>query len=166
MEARMAAQNGNEGSIIKDASNKMTLAYSTLEDMKFNPGRRSWIKYRDLGVSAGSHGAMSGTIMHIDDASTSKPTGWHYHTASMQFNYIVEGWVKFEFPDLGVITVKAGESIMIPGGTVHQELCSSEPLRLLEIFVPAAFDTVAVTDPEWSKEKAQDYGEVEPVNPT
>ena len=108
-------------------------------------------------------GAVSVTIMHIDDTSSSRPTGWHYHTAPMQFNYIVEGWVKFEFPDLGVVTVKAGESIMIPGGTIHQELCSSEPLRLLEVFVPSAFETVPVERPEWSKEAAEDYGTVEPA---
>lgn len=153
----MAAKDDDNG------SPQMKLAYSSIEDMKFTPGRRSWIRYRDLGLDAATNGAMNGTIMHIDDVSSSKPTGWHFHTATMQFNYIVEGWVKFEFPERGVITVKAGESIMIPGGMVHQELCSSEPLRLLEIFLPAKFGTVAVDTPGWSKEKAEDYGEVEPA---
>lgn len=145
----------------RDAESKVI--YSSLETLQFTPGRRSWIKYRDLGVKEATDGTASVTIMHIDDASTSKPTGWHYHTAPMQFNYIIEGWVKFEFPDMGVLTVKAGESIMIPGGTIHQELCSSEPLRLLEVFVPAAFETVPVDRPAWSQEMAEDYGEVEPV---
>ncbi len=142
---------------------KSRIVYASLEDMKFAPGRRSWIKYRDLGVKDATDGAASATIMHIDDVSSSRPTGWHYHTAPMQFNYIIEGWVKFEFPDLGVVTVKAGESIMIPGGTIHQELCSSEPLRLLEVFVPSKFETVAVERPEWSQEAAEDYGQVEPA---
>ncbi len=144
----------------KDSSG---IVYSSLEDMKFDAGRRSWIKYRNLGIRDATDGAVSATIMHIDDASSSKPTGWHYHTAPMQFNYIIEGWVKFEFPDLGVVTVKAGESIMIPGGIIHQELCSSEPLRLLEVFAPAAFETVAVERPTWSKEDAAAYGTVEPA---
>lgn len=136
--------------------------YSSVEDMKFKAGRRSWIRYRDLGVRDATQGAMSAEIMHINDAIGSKPTGWHYHTSAMQFNYVIEGWVKFEFPD-GVITVKEGESIFIPGGTIHQELCSSEPMRLLEIFSPSAFNTVPVDAPAGSVEIAADYGEVEPV---
>ena len=136
--------------------------YSSVENMKFNAGRRSWIRYRDLGVKEATQGAMSAEIMHINDAIGSKPTGWHYHTSDMQFNYVIEGWVKFEFPD-GVITVKEGESIFIPGGTIHQELCSSEPMRLLEIFSPSAFKTIAVEAPAGSVEFAADYGQVEPV---
>lgn len=142
---------------------EMELVHSSLEKMTFNAGRRSWIRYRDLGVKAATRGAMSGEIMHINDAKGSKPTGWHYHTADMQLNYLVKGWVKFEIAGRGVVTVKEGESILIPGGTVHQELCSSEPMELLEIFVPAAFETVAVATPEGASELADHYGEVEPV---
>ena len=141
----------------------MKVAYSSLEAMTFKPGRRSWISYRDLGVDEATNGAMRAEIMHIDDAETSRPTGWHYHTAGMQFLMVVEGWVKIEFPQLGVTTLKAGESILIPGGTVHQELESSEPLRLLEISLPAKMDTVAVDTPDWGQEKAENYGEVVPV---
>ena len=141
----------------------MKVAYSSREAMKFNPGRRAWISYRDLGVEEATNGAMRAEVMHIDDTKSSKPTGWHYHTADMQFLMVVEGWVKIEFPEIGVTTIKSGESIMIPGGTVHQELESSEPLRLLEISLPAKMGTVAVATPEWGQEKAEHYGEVEPV---
>ena len=141
----------------------MSVAYSSINDLKFTPGRRSWIKYRDLGVSDATGGAMRAEVMHIDNAETSKPTGWHYHTADMQFLFVTEGWVKIEFPNLGVTIVSAGESIMIPGGTVHQELESSEPLRLLEISVPAKMGTVSVETPDWASERAEDYGDVEPA---
>lgn len=147
---------------IFDAS-AMKVAYSSLDAMTFKPGRRSWISYRDLGVEDATNGAMRAEIMHIDDAETSKPTGWHYHTADMQLLYVIEGWVKIEFPELGVTTINAGESMMIPGGTVHQELCSSEPLRLLEISVPSKMGTVPVETPDWGREKAEHYGQVEPV---
>ena len=146
------------------AKPSMKMAYSSLSDMKFTPGRRSWIKYRDLGVAQATDGAMRAEVMHIDNAETSKPTGWHYHTADMQFLFVTEGWVKIEFPELGVTIVSAGESIMIPGGTVHQELESSEPLRLLEISVPAKMGTVPVETPEWGRERAENYGQVEPVS--
>ncbi len=144
----------------------MKFVHSSLEEMTFKPGRRSWIRYRDLGVKDATNGGMSAQIMHINNAVGSKPTGWHYHTAPMQLNYVIEGWVKFEFAELGVVMVKAGESIMIPGGMVHQELCSSEPMQLLEIFTPAAFETVAVDTPASAIERAADYGTVEPVQVT
>ncbi len=144
-------------------STNMKFAYSSLENAKFKEGRRSWIRYQDMGVRDATQGEMSVEIMHINEAKGSRPTGWHYHTSAMQFNYIIEGWVKFEFPEMGVVTVKAGESIFIPGGMVHQELCSSEPMRLLEVFSPAAFRTVNVEAPAGGVEKASEYGVVEPV---
>ena len=124
----------------------MAVAYAPVEAMKFTPGRRAWISYRDLGVEAATNGAMRAEIMHIDNAESSRPTGWHYHTAEMQFLMVVEGWVDIEFPDDGVTRLKAGESLLIPGNVVHQELRSSEPLRLLEISVPAKMGSVPVAD--------------------
>ncbi|WP_124498524.1 cupin domain-containing protein [Burkholderia sp. Bp9140] len=144
-------------------SAEMKVAYSSIEKMKFNPGRRSWISYRDLGVETASHGAMRAEVMHIDDAKTSRPTGWHYHECNMQFLMVIEGWVEMEFPDLGVLRIKAGESMFIPGGIVHQELRSSEPFRLLEISLPAKMGTVSVEAPDGARVLASDYGEVEPA---
>ena len=141
----------------------MKTAYSSVENVKFNPGRRSWISYRDLGVEEATLGAMRAEVMHIDNTASSKPTGWHYHTVDMQFLLVIKGWLKMEFPGLGVTTLQEGESILIPGGVVHQELQSSEPFRLLEISVPAKMGTVPVEDPEWAQEKAENFGETEPV---
>ncbi len=152
---------------MEDTSKKylseMKTAYSSIENMKFNPGRRSWISYRDLGVEEATQGAMRAEVIHIDDTAASKPTGWHYHTADMQFLLVIKGWLKMEFPDLGVTTLQEGESILIPGGVVHQELQSSESFRLLEISVPAKMGTVSIEDPEWAQEKAETYGQTEPV---
>ena len=133
---------------MSDARNSgaMAVAYAPVEAMTFNPGRRAWISYRDLGVAAASGGAMRAEVMHIDNAESSRPTGWHYHTAEMQFLMVIDGWVDIEFPETGVTHLKAGESMLIPGGHVHQELRSSEPLRLLEISVPAAMGSVPVAD--------------------
>lgn len=140
----------------------MKVAFSSRDAMNFIPGRRSWISYRDLGVAAATGGAMRAEVMHIDHAETSKPTGWHYHTADIQFLMVTEGWVRIEFAD-GVIKVRAGESIVIPGGTVHQELESSEPFRLLEISVPASMGTVPVEAPPWGCENTEIYSTIEPV---
>jgi mannose-6-phosphate isomerase-like protein (cupin superfamily) len=133
----------------------MTLVVSTADDVRFKPGRRAEIKYRDLGVENATRGRMRAEVMHIaPTGNPAKPTGWHYHTCEMQFLYMLEGWVDLEFADRGVVRLKAGESMMIPGGLVHQEVQASEPMELLEVSVPARMGTVNCATPARTKARA------------
>ena len=136
----------------------MSVEHREAANPTFNPGRRAEIKYRDLGLEAATRGDMRAEVMHISEG-TSRPTGWHYHTADVQFLHMIKGWVKMEFGDAGVVTLSPGDSITIPGGTVHQELCSSDDMELLEISVPAKLGTVNVEAPEWARERSDDYGD-------
>jgi mannose-6-phosphate isomerase-like protein (cupin superfamily) len=126
----------------------MKVAIATTDDIRYNPGRRPEIKYRDLGVEDASNGRMRAEVMHIGaSGSPAQPTGWHYHECEIQFLYMLKGWVDLEFGDRGVVRLSAGESMMIPGGTVHQELRASEPMELLEVSVPARLGTVNCAAP-------------------
>jgi quercetin dioxygenase-like cupin family protein len=125
----------------------MRLAVATKSDMKFNPGRRDYIKYRDLGVEDATKGRMRAEVMHITTDEPAQPTGWHYHTCEMQFLYMLDGWVDLEFGDRGVVRLMAGDSMMIPGGLVHQEIAASEVMELLEVSVPARLGTVNCDPP-------------------
>ncbi len=127
---------------------EMEVVYASRSQVKFNAGRRAEIKYRDLGVQGATKGDMRAEVMHIAPGTPSRPTGWHYHTADIQFLLMLKGWVKLEFADGGVIILQEGDSVMIPGGTVHQELCSSDPMELLEISLPAKLGTVNCDAPE------------------
>lgn len=55
---------------------------------------------------------------------------------------MLEGWVDLEFGDVGVVRLMAGDSMMIPGGLIHQEVGASEVMELLEVSVPARLGTV------------------------
>ncbi len=125
---------------------EMAVVYASRAQVKFNAGRRAEIKYRDLGVQEATKGDMRAEVMHIAPGTPSRPTGWHYHTADIQFLLMLKGWVKLEFADRLVI-LQEGDSILIPGGTVHQELASSDPMELLEISLPAKLGTVNVEAP-------------------
>ncbi len=125
---------------------EMAVVYASRAQVKFNAGRRAEIKYRDLGVQEATKGDMRAEVMHIAPGTPSRPTGWHYHTADIQFLLMLKGWVKLEFADRLVI-LQEGDSILIPGGTVHQELASSDPMELLEISLPAKLGTVTVEAP-------------------
>ena len=127
------------------------LAYATPATAPLVEGRRSFFKYRDLGVTAASSGRMRAQITSGADGMT-KPTGWHYHVCEGQFVYMMSGWVDLEFEDGQTIRVQAGESLYIPGGMRHNETSTSRDLQLLEISVPADMGTVACDPPEgWSR---------------
>jgi quercetin dioxygenase-like cupin family protein len=69
-----------------------------------------------------------------------KPTGWHIHKCQAQLVYMLSGWIDLEFEDRRV-RIKAGDSIMIPGGTPHNETGTSDTFELLEVSVPADMGT-------------------------
>jgi mannose-6-phosphate isomerase-like protein (cupin superfamily) len=123
------------------------LALATTANIRFTPGRRPEIKYRDLGVKDATNGRMRAEVMHISADSPAKPTGWHYHECEIQFLYMLKGWVDLEFGDRGVIRLEVGDSLMIPGGMVHQEISASNNMELLEVSVPARLGTVNCDPP-------------------
>jgi len=110
-------------------------------------GRRSFFKYRDLGVTAASSGKIRAQVTIGADGMT-QPTGWHYHVCEGQFVYMLSGWVDLEFEDGQSLRIQAGESLYIPGGLRHNETGASKDLELLEISVPADMGTVACDPPE------------------
>ena len=123
------------------------LAYATPANAPMVEGRRSFLKYQDLGVSAASSGRMRAQVMSAT-AGMTQPTGWHYHVCDGQFVYALKGWVDLEFADGETIRLQAGESLYIPGGLRHNEIATSETLEILEVCVPADMGTVACDPPE------------------
>jgi quercetin dioxygenase-like cupin family protein len=123
------------------------LAYATPATAPFVEGRRSFLKYQDLGVTAASSGRMRAQVMSAT-AGMTKPTGWHYHVCDGQFVYTLKGWVDLEFEDGQSIRLQEGESLYIPGGLRHNEVRTSDTLELLEVSVPADMGTVPCNPPE------------------
>ena len=109
-------------------------------------GRRSFFKYRDLGVKAASNGWMRAQLTTAITGMT-KPTGWHYHVCEGQFVYTLKGWVELEFEDGSSCRLEAGDSCFIPGGVKHNEIGTSDDLEILEVSLPGEIGTVAVDPP-------------------
>ena len=124
---------------------RQQLAIATTENPTYVAGRREFFKYRELGVTEASNGAMRAQITEAKQG-LSEPTGWHYHVCDQQFIYMIKGWVDLEFEDGRKVRLKQGDSMMIPGGTRHNETATSEEMDILEISVPAKMSTV-VCDP-------------------
>jgi quercetin dioxygenase-like cupin family protein len=125
------------------------LVHATSANAPFVEGRRTFLKYQDLGVTAASSGRMRAQVMSAT-AGMTEPTGWHYHVCDGQFVYVLKGWVDLEFEDGQKLRVQGGESLYIPGGLLHNETATSEMLEILEVSVPADMGTVACEAPQRS----------------
>jgi quercetin dioxygenase-like cupin family protein len=123
----------------------MKLAVATKDHAKYVSGRRAYFKYRDLGVTDGTNGFMRAQVTSAEKGM-SQPTGWHVHKCQAQLVYMLSGWVDLEFADRKV-RIQAGESIMIPGDTPHNETGTSDTFELLEVSVPADMGTEACEPP-------------------
>ncbi len=123
-----------------------TLAYTTPETAKILKGRREFFAYHDLGVTDATNGRMRAQVMKATQG-LSQPTGWHYHVCEQQFIYMLKGWVDLVFEDGRQIRLKAGDSMMIPGGLRHNEIATSDEMDILEVSVPSEFGTVPCDPP-------------------
>lgn len=130
-----------------EAQSTKRIAHATAGNAPFAPGRRDFMKYRDLGVTEASEGRMRAQVMSIVTGMT-EPTGWHYHVCEGQFVYALKGWVDLDFETGESIRLEAGESLFIPGGLRHNETSTSEDLEILEVSVPSDMGTVPCDPPQ------------------
>ena len=115
------------------------------DDPTFVQGRRDFLKYRDLGVTAASGGVIRAQITSAK-AGLTRPTGWHTHICEGQIVYMLSGWIDLAFAD-ETIRIEEGDSLYIPGGTPHNEIATSDTFDLIEISVPADMGTEPCSPP-------------------
>ncbi len=92
----------------------MKAAVTSAKKPDYVEGRRTFFKYRDLGVTAASNGWMRAQLMTAVTGMT-KPTGWHYHVCEGQFVYTLKGWVELAFEDGTNCRLEAGDFVLYSG---------------------------------------------------
>ena len=125
---------------------KMKIAVTSAKNPDYVEGRRSFFRYRDLGVQKASGGWMRAQVMSAITGMT-QPTGWHYHVCEGQFVYTLKGFVELEFEDGTNCRLEAGDSCFIPGGMKHNELRTSDDVEVIEVCLPANMGTVSCDPP-------------------
>ena len=130
--------------VVGDRNKRVVVSFG--DNPTFVAGRRAWIKYRELGVSQASGGALRAQLI-IAEPGENQPTGWHLHHCDMQFLYVLKGAIHIAFNPDDVIRLQAGDSVMIPGGTMHMELGQPEGAEVLELSVPADMGTEQCSPP-------------------
>jgi mannose-6-phosphate isomerase-like protein (cupin superfamily) len=123
--------------------NTSALVVSHGRDAGFERGLRSFFEYRDLGVSAATQGRV---VAHVIRAvpGIELVGAAHLHRVDFQLVYVVRGWIEFEYEGYGAVRLESGSSVYQPPGIRHREIAHSDDLEMLEIVMPAQFETEMV----------------------
>jgi hypothetical protein len=122
---------------------KFTVSHHREQD--FDQGLRTYAKYRDLGIAPATGGMVQAHVIKFippfkaEDVSTP-----HYHDVDFQMIYVLKGWIKSEFEGEGVHTFHAGSCWIQPPRIKHTVLGYSDDCEVLEIVLPADFETVTL----------------------
>jgi len=110
-------------------------------------GLRAFFEYRDLGIREATGGRVGAHVIRARPAGKSVPE-WHTHDVSFQMIYVTRGWFRFEYEGCGEVTLRPGSCVHQPPGIRHRELAHSDDAELIEITLPAAFETHTADAPE------------------
>jgi quercetin dioxygenase-like cupin family protein len=124
---------------------KFTFSHHREED--FDQGLRTYAKYRDLGIAPATGGMVQAHVIRMlppfRPEEVSKP---HYHDVEFQMIYVLKGWMTTELEGEGTHTFRAGSCWIQPPGIKHTVLGYSDDCELLEIVLPADFETVELAN--------------------
>jgi hypothetical protein len=118
---------------------------SHLKDAVFKAGLRSYAEYRDLGMEKATGGAVQAHVIRLvgqcDPEVVSIP---HYHGVQFQMLYFLKGWMVGEYEGHGRVKMTAGSAWLQPPGIRHTVIDYSPDCEMVEIILPAKFDTVVL----------------------
>jgi len=124
---------------------KFTVSHHREKD--FDAGLRPYSAYRDLGLAPATGGMVQAHVirmtMPFDAEEVAIP---HYHDVEFQMVYVLKGWFSSEFEGEGVHTFHAGSCWIQPPKIKHTVRGYSDDCELLEIVLPADFDTVTLME--------------------
>jgi hypothetical protein len=127
----------------KRPKHKFTVSHHREAD--FDQGLRTYAKYRDLGIAPATGGMVQAHVIRmIPPFRAEEVSTPHYHDVDFQMVYVLKGWYKTEFEGEGVHTFYAGSCWIQPPRIKHSVLGYSDDCELLEIVLPADFETVTL----------------------
>jgi hypothetical protein len=120
---------------------KFTVSHHREED--FAAGLRPHSAYRDLGLAPATGGMVQAHVIRMTKPFNAEKVAIpHYHDVEFQMVYVLKGWFEGE----GVHTFHAGSCWIQPPKIKHTVRGYSDDCELLEIVLPADFDTVTLAE--------------------
>ena len=122
---------------------RFVLSHHREED--FDHGLRPYSAYRDLGIAPATNGMVQAHVIRMTKPFDENEVAIeHYHDVEFQMVYVLKGSFTSEFEGQGVHTFHAGSCWIQPPKIKHTVRGYSDDCELLEIIMPANFDTVTL----------------------
>lgn len=144
---RNAALPDRAGSLA--AGRKGQYLYETPETFVRGAGPRKFFLYRDLGTRGPTDGRIHIHIVHATETlKGTGGTGWHKHTMQQLF-WVFDGSAGFTVDGhKEVQRVVAGDGVCISAGTIHNVPDIEADYKLIEVCIPADYDTFDAPAPK------------------
>ena len=132
---------------VKSARPKQRVAISHHREEDFKAdGLRAYAQYRDLGIADASNGlARAHVIRLMGPCNPDEVSKLHYHDVEFQMVYVLKGWVKTYMEGVGETTFQIGSAWTQPPKIKHLIMDYSDDVELLEVILPADFETKELT---------------------
>jgi quercetin dioxygenase-like cupin family protein len=140
-----AAKSGFGPSSDDEATPPALYLDETPESFVAGAGPRRYFAYRDLATAP-----FTGRRIHVHVVKALEPmpggTGWHNHTMSQLF-VVLTGWAKIAVEGRGERVMRRGDAMCLRAGMRHDVPAYSADYTVLEMCVPADYDTTATAAP-------------------
>jgi len=103
-------------------------------------GLRPHFAYRDLGIERATAGKVLAQVIRARQPCDG-PGDEHTHALDFQMVYVLKGWMRTQFAGIGERTLEAGDCMYQEPGIRHRVVDYSADLEVLEITIPAEFET-------------------------
>ena len=124
---------------------KQRFALSHHREEDFDQGLRPYSAYRDLGIAPATSGMVQAHVIRMTKPFSADEVAIpHYHDVDFQMVYVLKGSFTSEFEGQGVHTFHAGSCWIQPPKIKHTVRGYSDDCELLEIVLPANFETVTL----------------------
>src|SRR5882724_8176763 len=116
---------------------------SHLNEEDFEIGLRRYAKYRDLGMAKATGGMVQAHVIRfVPPCRPEEVSKLHYHDVEFQMVYVLKGWIKTELEGQGAHVMRPGSAWIQPPRIKHKVLDYSDDCEVLEVILPADFETV------------------------
>jgi quercetin dioxygenase-like cupin family protein len=113
------------------------------KDADWQVGLRRHFAYRDLGIHEATDGKVLAQVIRARQPCDG-PGDEHTHSLDFQMVYVLKGWMRTRFEGVGERTLETGDCMYQEPGIKHRVLDYSDDLEVLEITIPAEFETATV----------------------
>lgn len=108
------------------------------EQATYAPWRVSGLEARDIGFTEATDGVASAKVARVCGGLSSQAMS---HNAEALFWFVLQGKLGLSREEQTELTLQAGDSLVVPPNEWHRITHCSADLELLEVTLPARFDT-------------------------